>query len=420
MPLDPRPKGIFGNACSAPERPERLRGEAEGGGEGLLGRARAEELQMRGQLWFGKGRWYDFIWLVYSAFFLIDPIQRHSRTGWIEFGAAYACFLGIYIGLVFSPSRRMQSFLLLSLLILGVNYYPYNGGSCGIFIYVAAFVPFVAESIAVCIVTIVASGAIMAVEGYSLHDSAWSWGICAFFAIAVGAGNLVAAQRMRANRQLNLAHEQIAHLAKVAERERIARDLHDVLGHTLSVVVLKAELAGKLMDRDPQRARIEIGEVEQIARAALGEVREAIRGYRANGLNAEIERARKTLDAAGVSLECGARPPRLAAAEETVLSLIVREAVTNIVRHAEAKHCRLEFAARGKGTALIVQDDGRGGIREEGNGLRGMRERVENLGGRLVIESTEGTRLVVELPGEGAEDGRADEPAAAAVERVAD
>jgi two-component system sensor histidine kinase DesK len=203
---------------------------------------------------------------------------------------------------------------------------------------------------------------------------------------------------MRANKRLDLAHEQIAHLAKLAERERIARDLHDVLGHTLSVVVLKSELAGKLMDRDPARARHEIGEVEHIARKALTEVRQAISGYRSEGLAAEILRAQKTLDAAGVTLEFDTKPPQLAPAEETVLSLIVREAVTNIVRHAQASHCRLEFAEKAGGTALVVEDDGRGGIREEGNGLRGMRERVESMGGRLLIESAQGTRLLIEIP----------------------
>jgi two-component system sensor histidine kinase DesK len=164
-------------------------------------------------------------------------------------------------------------------------------------------------------------------------------------------------------------------------------------------VVLKSELAGKVMDREPQRARIEIREVEQIARKALTEVREAIRGYRSEGLTAEIARAQKTLDAAGVTLECcGIKPTQLAPAEETVLSLIVREAVTNIVRHAQASRCRLEFAANGSGTALVVEDDGRGGIHEEGNGLPGMRERVESMGGKLQIDSGQGTRLLVEIP----------------------
>jgi two-component system sensor histidine kinase DesK len=345
-----------------------------------------------------RGRFYDFVWLVYSIFFLIDPIQRHSRNAWLEFVAAYLCFLAIYAGMVYTKSRRNQLLLLIALAALGIAYYPLNAGACGMFIYVAAFVPFVTETILVCVVTFVGVSATMMLEGWLLHLSPWNWAFCAFIAIAVGAGNLAAAQRMRANKRLDLAHEQIAHLAKLAERERIARDLHDVLGHTLSVVVLKSELAGKLLERDPERARSEIGDVEQIARKALGEVREAIRGYRSEGLAAEIARAQKTLDAAGVTLEFETTPPQLAPAEETVLSLIVREAVTNIVRHAQASRCRLAFAANGTGTALVVEDDGRGGIRQEGNGLRGMRERVESMGGQLRIDSAHGTRLVVEIP----------------------
>lgn len=367
----------------------------------ILEELRIAETGLRGggtSLRQGKGKFFDFIWLVYSVFFIIDPIQRHSRNGWLEFAAAYFCFLAIYAGLVLTRSRTRQYLLLIALAALGIAYYPFNGGACGMFIYVAAFVPFVTESLAVCIATFVGVDACMMAEGWLLHLSPWSWVFCSFIAIAVGSGNLAAAQRMRANKRLDLAHEQIAHLAKLAERERIARDLHDVLGHTLSVVVLKSELAGKVFERDPGRARAEIGEVEQIARKALGEVREAIRGYRSEGLAAEIARAQKTLDAAGVTLEFHTRPPQLAPAEETVLSLIVREAVTNIVRHAQASHCRLEFAANGTGTALVVEDDGRGGIRQEGNGLRGMRERVESMGGQLRIDSAHGTRLVVEIP----------------------
>ena len=153
-----------------------------------------------------------------------------------------------------------------------------------------------------------------------------------------------------------------------------------------------------LRKRDPERARTEILEVEQVARKALGEVREAIRGYRSEGLAAEIDRARMILDAAGVALECEVKPPLFPPTEETVLSLIVREAVTNIVRHAQASHCRLDFQANDRGTALVVEDDGRGGIRAEGNGLRGMRERVESIGGRLRIDSGQGTRLLIEIP----------------------
>jgi two-component system sensor histidine kinase DesK len=138
--------------------------------------------------------------------------------------------------------------------------------------------------------------------------------------------------------------------------------------------------------------------VEQIARQALAEVREAIRGYRSEGLAAEIVRARTVLDAAGVSLDCTVAPPNLRPTEETVISLIVREAVTNIVRHAQASQCRMVFNENDKATWLVVEDDGRGGIRQEGNGLRGMRERAESLGGRLRIDSASGTRLTIEIP----------------------
>jgi two-component system, NarL family, sensor histidine kinase DesK len=345
-----------------------------------------------------RDRIFDLIWLIYSVFFVIDPIQQHSARLWAIFGVAYAVFLAIYFALIFARSQRTQLLLIVAMGILGVFYYPFNISSCGIFIYAAAFIPFVTENIWITGVTIASSAIVMAAEGWYVHFSPWSWGICAFFAIAVGAANVIAAQRMRAAQKLGLAHEEIAHLAKVAERERIARDLHDVLGHTLSVVVLKSELAGKLMDRDPDRARREIGEVELIARKALGDVREAISGYRSGGLAAEIARAGKTLETAGVTLECAAQPPQLPPAEETVLSLIVREAVTNIVRHAQASRCRLAIEENGAGTALIVEDDGRGGIGHEGNGLRGMRERVTSLGGSFRIDSAQGTRLVIQIP----------------------
>ncbi len=198
-------------------------------------------------------------------------------------------------------------------------------------------------------------------------------------------------------------------LSALAERERIARDLHDVLGHTLSVIVLKAELAGRLMGRDDVRAAAEIADVERTARTALAEVREAIGGYRSKGLQAEVDQARMTLDAAGVALKCETAPPALKAREETVLSLAVREAVTNIVRHAHATECTMRFATTEDGFCLVeVADNGSFGVTKEGNGLRGMRERVQELGGRFRIEAERGTRLVIELPEEGQEQKRPD------------
>lgn len=345
-----------------------------------------------------RGRLYDYIWIAYSFFFFIEPIQRHNFHYWLGFVAFYAAFVAAYSGFVFSTSKRFSYLTLAVLWVLGASYLPVNGGVVGVFVYVAAFIPFITDSLVVVGSVFAGLCATMIIEGYLFHLSPWCWGAGSFITLVVGGSNLLIGQKIRSHAKLSLAHEEIEHLAKIAERERIARDLHDVLGHTLSVVVLKSELAGRLVDRDPERARAEITEVEQVARRALSEVREAIRGYRTEGLAAEIERAHRTLDAAGVSLVCESKPPSLPPAEETVLSLTVREAVTNIVRHAQASQCRMRFVAENGQMCLTVEDDGRGNIRQEGNGLRGMRERIEALGGRFNIDGKQGTSLNIEIP----------------------
>jgi two-component system sensor histidine kinase DesK len=214
----------------------------------------------------------------------------------------------------------------------------------------------------------------------------------------VGSVNIHFAQRNQANRRLRLAQDEIEHLARVAERERIARDLHDVLGHTLSVVILKSELASKLIGHDTERAGNEIRDVERISREALAEVRNAIGGYRAGGLEEEFARAASTLETAGVAAECRSVHVALSPARETVLALAVREAVTNVVRHARARQCRLELEEVDGCCLLEIEDDGRGSSQAEGNGVRGMRERVEALGGTLRRETSAGTKLTIMLP----------------------
>jgi two-component system sensor histidine kinase DesK len=189
----------------------------------------------------------------------------------------------------------------------------------------------------------------------------------------------------------------------VAERERIARDLHDVLGHTLSLIVLKAELASRLAGRDPERAAAEIRDVERVSRKALAEVREAIRGYHAT-LEDEVARAGSLLRAAGIHAGLAVQLPPLDRAREEAVALALREAVTNVVRHSGATTCAVRLSASGDACTLAVEDDGRGGIAAEGHGLRGMRERVEALGGTVRWACRRGTTLTVTLPrGEGGE-----------------
>ena len=217
--------------------------------------------------------------------------------------------------------------------------------------------------------------------------------------IVGGIGIYGCLQRQR-RAELRLTHDEIRRLAASAERERIGRDLHDLLGHTLSMVALKSELAGRLIERDPRAARREMADVERVARDALSQVRSAVSGIRAAAMAAELASARLLLEAAGVQMEYWHDPQALPGDVETCLALVLREAVTNIQRHARANRVEVTVIAGAERVVLRVRDDGRGGVNERGNGLTGMRERIEARGGTLAIESPRGrgTSIEVSLP----------------------
>jgi len=356
--------------------------------------------------------WGPFVWFFYSSFFFIQPVLAHvSRRQWLLDIAGYLVFCVLYFGLFWLEKPKAVVHIA-GLAVLGVLFIPFNGGASCFFIFAAAFIPFWVRTQGKAIAGIFTVSILAASEGLIFHLDGWTMFWSAVFPLTVGGGNVFLAERNRINCQLRKANEEIEHLAKVAERERIARDLHDVLGHTLSVITLKSELAGKLMDRDPERAGKEIREVEEISRQALSDVRDAIRGYRAKGLAAELVQAKATLETAGLIVQCDAASTvKLPAVQESVLSLAVREGVTNVVRHARASNCRLRLEQYNGTCRLEIQDDGLGCSADEGNGLRGMRERVETLGGTLMRETQGGTKLTITLPlkevpveGEGGQD----------------
>ena len=342
--------------------------------------------------------WAPFIWLVYLSFFFLQPIFDHAgRKEWLLTVLGAAIFLGLYFGLFWLKHPRSLLHIA-GMVVLGLVFAPMNSGASTFFIFAAAFVPFAVQTERAALGLMAVIVALAGLETLVLHLPGWFFFYGGGLAAAVGGSNVYFAQRNRTLAKLRLANEEIEHLAKVAERERIARDLHDILGHTLSVIILKSELAGKLMDRDSQRAGNEIREVEQISRQALSEVRDAIRGYRAKGLSAELAQAKATLETAGLAVKCEAARITLPALHESVLSMAVREAVTNVVRHAQATTCNLRLEQQNGSCQLAIEDDGCGSMQNEGNGLRGMRERVEMLGGTLSRDSQSGTRLTITLP----------------------
>jgi two-component system, NarL family, sensor histidine kinase DesK len=345
--------------------------------------------------------WTPYVWLVYLGFFFVQPsVAGASWKEWLATALAAGAFLVLYFVSFWLPGRR-RLWAVAAIALLGMGFAPFNEGASVFIVYASIGAAYIGDS-GLAVKALAALLAVVAVEAWLLHLSAWFWVIGEGLSLALASVSIHFAQRNEANRKLRMAQDEIEHLARVAERERIARDLHDVLGHTLSVVILKSELASKLMDQDPERAAGEIRDVEQISREALAEVRRAIGGYRAGGLEEELARAAATLKTAGVAAECRSTPPPLTPAQETVLALALREAVTNVVRHARASRCVVRVE-RSDGCCLLdIQDDGRGGLQTEGNGVRGMRERVEALGGSLRHENRNGTRLIITLPLEAA------------------
>ena len=213
-------------------------------------------------------------------------------------------------------------------------------------------------------------------------------------------GNYFAFESLRKNLELQRSHEEVRRLAASAERERISRDLHDLLGHTLSLIAVKLELADRLVERDAAVSRREMREAQTIARDALAQVRSAVTGMRATGLAAEMVSSRLLLESSQIQLHCRRTGADVPADIDAALAMILREAITNVHRHAQATAVQVDVYSEEDGLHLEIEDDGRGGIRNEGNGLRGIRERVNALRGTLEIASPrgDGTRLSIRIP----------------------
>jgi two-component system, NarL family, sensor histidine kinase DesK len=200
--------------------------------------------------------------------------------------------------------------------------------------------------------------------------------------------------------ELRMTREELARTAVSEERLRFSRDLHDLLGHTLSVMVIKAQAVRKLIPRDGGLAVEQAADIETIGRDALRQVRLAVTGYRGRGLAAEIDGARMALRDAGIELLVRQEGTPLPDEAGSLLGWAVREGVTNVIRHSGAGNCEISVTGRGDTAVLSISDDGSGGPPAEGNGLRGLTEQVGGTGGRLQAGPAErgGYVLTVTLP----------------------
>ena len=346
-------------------------------------------------------RWYALLNLVWSSFILTTPWFADGAFPhwlWPTLGS-FAIFLWLYFRAFYRRDSENVLWYATAIGILGFLVTPFNSGAQGYLIYACAFFAF-ATSVRGAVRLMAGMLALYALE-WQLLGFPWIY-ITSVMIVGpvVGGMNLVYRRNQQRNAELKLTHDEVRRLAALAERERIGRDLHDLLGHTLSLIALKSELARKLFARDPAAARREINDVERIARDALVQVRHAVSGIRAAALAGELASARLLLECAGVRFSHAGFEAELPAGQETCLAMALREAVTNIQRHAGATQAEARLEVGDGMLQVTVHDNGRGGIGAHGHGLSGMRERVTALGGSLRIESLhgQGTSLMVRLP----------------------
>ncbi|WP_375385940.1 sensor histidine kinase [uncultured Microbacterium sp.] len=344
------------------------------------------------ELLFSRGAvsWYTggaiaTIWLVTIA---QDVVAASGSVASAVLGVALVVVFGLafLVGapLAWSLPRRGRLLVCAGLLALSFTLFPWIGwGVVGAWTYVGVLVGMSVLRWAVTWPAILALGAAaLLAEGFSYG---WSEGILWLPAIIVSISLMMAAfaRTTAAMNQLRATQSQLESLAVERERNRVGRDLHDILGHSLTVITVKAELAGRLVDADPARARSEIAEVEGLARGALADVRATVAGFRGVNISGELAAARSALDAAGIEPDLPSSTDSIPSSHRELAGWVVREGVTNVVRHSHAHLCRVTLGPR----EIEIADDGVGPSTSAGSstGLAGLRERVEAAGARMTV-----------------------------------
>ncbi|WP_037604481.1 sensor histidine kinase [Streptacidiphilus rugosus] len=350
-------------------------------------------------------RTWDWVYLGYLLFVPAQPYFS-PRPAWWEWplavGVCAATAVLYAVKLLRGPDARHLWTAIVPMAAVGTAATPFNTNASVLFVYAAAVVgdtlSWREARLWFAALTVLDSAA-AAVSRVPMPYRLWGFASATVLIWVIGLLELRQRDRRQEWENQRLRTAQVELLATLAERERIARDLHDLLGHSLTAVVMRAQLTKELVPVDAERARAEAEEIERNARDALAAVRSTVTGWRRTTVRDELEAARRALAGTGVTLrvDLDADPP-LVASVEHALGLAMREAVTNVARHARATHCRIGLDADGGRVRLVVADDGIGGTAPEGTGLTGMRERIAKLGGAVQRTGAAGTTLTITVP----------------------
>ncbi|MFJ2605950.1 histidine kinase [Streptomyces sp. NPDC091279] len=368
------------------------------------------------------------VWVAPWLVFLTSPVADLLHGGHATpVGAAgwtgLAAFTGIYLALVFrnmsrplSPAAVYAMVAALEVLTVALSL-TFGEAWLGLFVYVSVCCG-ITFPLRLAYWTIPLNTAALLLVGWRVGEET-AWGLF-LVVLLVGYSMTGVRQLIHTTVALRRARATVAQLAANEERLRMARDLHDLLGHSLSLITLKSELAGRMLPDHPDRAAQQVADIEQVSRQALVDVREAVTGYRRARLATELAGTQVALTAAGIAADVPVEPDLTGVGEESesALAWALREAVTNVVRHSGARRCTVELLRRqtlaGPVAELSVEDDGSaaddgtgvappgvagGGAEEPGNGLTGLTERLEKAGGTLEAGRVRGGfRLVARVP----------------------
>jgi two-component system sensor histidine kinase DesK len=368
----------------------------------------------------GPRPWILLIWLPVCYSLLISPVadpEPGPRSPWAWLAAVGAG--AVFTAAVLSRYRREAGLDRVRRLLLGllavlavVTTAVYSSAWSSLFILLAIGVGVVLIDRRTPVL-ILAVAALAVATLFSAGASSGSTLTTGFSVLLSGLGSYAVTQLFVVVQELQCTRQELARLAVAQERERFARDLHDLLGHTMSVIVVKAEAVRRLVPLDSAAAVVHAGDIETIGRQALTDIRRAVTGYRGAGLDRELVSARVALDAAGINLRLERWDDAGSLPEDTdaLLGWVVREGVTNVVRHAQATHCAITLARTELSTRLTIDDDGRGDDQISGTGagtgngagagvgLLGLAERVAAAGAMMDVTRTgPGFRIVVEVP----------------------
>ncbi|NRQ41762.1 sensor histidine kinase [Rheinheimera sp. YQF-2] len=341
----------------------------------------------------------SWVYLINLIFYII-PLFTVRFTLWqyLSMAAALLLFLFCYFW-AYRCSRRDMHWPIAGIIVVATLITPVNPGSISMFAYAGFFIGFAYPLRRFLLLMALLITLLVTLDlTLTIH---WNLFLIMGVPIVLAVSLLGRAEQAKHKHRLAelQSEDEIKQLATMVERERIARDLHDILGHTLSSIILKADLAEKLLARQhTDAAQQQLSELSQIARDALSQVRQSVSGYKHQGLAAEITKLLSRLRDAGFQAVLKGDIPQLDARRETALILALTELVTNVIRHSKGDSCSLSFLQQGNEFSICLNDNGQAIEIKEGNGIAGLRERLAAIGASLALQQHDGVTARIQLP----------------------